>query len=925
MSLRRTNSHRLSRQGFSPIPNYNMNNGDATIDIPLQEVHSTAQRNDSNTPLAANGLGLTKTSSRQPPRNIAGRRARRTGDSSVGYDGEEDTLNRMGRIYNKILNFSIVTRYFVYVTPLALCIAVPIIVGATAAPNAKIGDVPIVWFFTWIEIVWLSLWVSKIVSHFLPFIFQFVAGVVSSGTRKYALILKALEIPLSLAGWAITSLATFVPLMTRNPYGRAVNQPETHWMNIVNKILAAALVGTLVLLIEKFFIQLISINYHRKQFNARIKESKRNVYLLGLLYDASRTLFPAYEIFAEEDYMIADQLNLSMLGGKRRGNHKRGGSTTPFRLLQNVGRFGDQVTSAFGNVAQEITGKQVFNPNSAHSIVVGALERRRTSEALARRLWMSFVIEGREALYEEDIVEVLGANHKEEAEEAFIMLDKDCNGDISLDEAVQQIIQISRDRKALGTSMHDVDQAINVLDRLLMVIVSIIIIFTFIAFLNKSFTTTLATAGTTLLSLSFVFSVTAQEVLGSCIFLFVKHPYDIGDRVDIGTDHFAVDHISLLFTVFQRISGLEVGKSVQIPNNVLNGLWIENVSRSKLMKEQLTLDVSFDTTFEDIQLLKMELLSFVTDKDNSRDFLPDIDVEVLGTSDMSKLQLRVEVRHKGNFANETQRAARRSKFMCALVQSLRKVPINGPGGGGDALGGPANPSYSVSVSDGWAVEAREASSDAKDKARLVPTQKVEEALSPTQTRSKHSGTGPLGLSAKETAIVENLHSQAPGLDTTRDEPWMENGSSTLDERSNSDRAQDLEEVRGMLRRETTKGKRRPSNHPASQPNVPTIHEPMPPVAYTGYGQTAEASLDVDDYEQYRTQAQGAQGLNLNIPSSGPALPTSPSAYVQGSNYVDATRTTSGRQQSGQNVEMSQMGRSPSNPYRQQASNPYDSD
>jgi small-conductance mechanosensitive channel len=776
--------------------------------------------------------------------------------------------------------------------------------------------------------VWLSLWGSKIVSHFLPFVFQTVAGVVSSGTRKYALIIKALEIPLSLAGWAITSLATFMPLMTRNPYGRAHNQGQTHWMKIMNQILAACLIGTLVLLIEKFFIQLISINYHRKQFNARIKDSKRNVFLLGLLYEASRALFPAYEVFAEEDYMIADQLNLAMLG-KKGADHKRSGSVTPFRLLQNVGRFGDQVTSAFGNVAQEITGKQVFNPNSAHSIVTGALEKRRTSEALARRLWMSFVMEGKEALYEEDILEVLGDNRREEAEEAFIMLDKDCNGDISLDEAVQQVIQISRDRKALGTSMHDVDQAINVLDRLLMVIVFIIIIFTFIAFLNASFTTTLATAGTTLLSLSFVFSVTAQEVLGSCIFLFVKHPYDIGDRVDIGADHFAVDHISLLFTVFRRISGLEVGKCVQIPNNVLNGLWIENVSRSKAMKEQLNLDVSFDTTFEDIQLLKNELINFVSDKDNSRDFLPEIDVEVLGTSDMSKLQLRVEVRHKGNFANETQRASRRSKFMCALVQSLRRVPIYGPGGGSDALGGPANPTYSVSVSDGYATEAREASANTKDKARLVPNKKVDDAMSPSQTRSKHSGTGPLGLSAKEAAIVDHLHSQAPGLDTTREEPWMENDSSTLDERTSNERTQNIEEVRGLLRRETTKGKRRPSNHPMSQQNVPTISEPMPPVAYSGYAQAAEASLDVDDYEQYRTQAQGGQGLNLNIPNSGPALPTSPSAYVQGSSYVDASRTTSGRQQPGQNVEMGQMGRNPSNPYRQQstrkASNPYDSD
>lgn len=73
-------------------------------------------------------------------------------DPQVGYDGEEDTLNRMGRIYNKILNFSIITRYFVYVSPLALCIAIPIIIGATSAPHAKIGGVPIVWFFTWVEI-----------------------------------------------------------------------------------------------------------------------------------------------------------------------------------------------------------------------------------------------------------------------------------------------------------------------------------------------------------------------------------------------------------------------------------------------------------------------------------------------------------------------------------------------------------------------------------------------------------------------------------------------------------------------------------------------------------------------------------------------------------------------------------------------------
>lgn len=52
--------------------------------------------------------------------------------------------------------------------------------------------------------------------------------------------------------------------------------------------------------------------------------------------------------------------------------------------------------------------------------------------------------------------------------------------------------------------------------------------------------------------------MTTQEFLGSCIFLFVKHPYDVGDRVDIGEKKMVVDRISLLYTVFTRIDIMQV-------------------------------------------------------------------------------------------------------------------------------------------------------------------------------------------------------------------------------------------------------------------------------------------------------------------------------------------------------------------------------
>lgn len=248
----------------------------------------------------------------------------------------------------------------------------------------------------------------------------------------------------------------------------------------MGQLLGAALVCSLIFLVEKFLIQLISISYHRAQFDQKIRDNKRSVFLLSLLYDASRSLFPEYcREFEEEDYIINDALNLSALGTVKDKSNRN--SVNPLKLIQNVGhgvgRFGDKVGAAFGTVAQELTGRKVFDLGSGYTIVVDALEKTRSSEALARRLWLSFVVEGHDALYQEDIAEVLGADRKEEAEESFSAIDKDGNGDISLDEMVMTVTEIGRTRKSIASSMHDVDQAIHVLDNLLITVVFVLCIF----------------------------------------------------------------------------------------------------------------------------------------------------------------------------------------------------------------------------------------------------------------------------------------------------------------------------------------------------------------------------------------------------------------------------------------------------------------
>ncbi len=906
----------FSRQGFQQLPNVPASNlpnpNDVTINIPMTSVAT-------NVPTGARKADASVTSLPDKPSNDSpdkppneksglfirtdtglGRRRKLEQKGLSQKDENDGTITSMGKIYERILNFSVVTRYFLYVLPLALAIAIPIIIGATVASKTTVAGVKITWFFTWIEIVWLGIWIAKLFAQALPWIFQFLCGIVSSGTRKYALVLKALEIPLSLVGWAAICVSTFTPLMTLNPYAKKIGDTATKdWQVTVRNILFAALFSSLIFLAEKLLVQLISISYHRKQFDSKIQVSKHNIHLVSLLYDASRALFPAYcPEFAAEDYLINDSIDVNSKMGSGNG---RSGTATPMRLIQNVGanvgRVGDKITAAFGNVAQEITGKQVFNPMSAHSIVVEALEKTSSSEALARRLWMSFVMEGREALYRDDIIDVLGYERNTEAEECFACLDRDGNGDISLDEIVLTVCEIGRERHAIASSMHDVDQAIHVLDNLLLTVAFIVIIFVFVAFFNKNFTTTLATAGTALLSLSFVFAATCQEVLGSCIFLFVKHPFDVGDRVDIGESQLVVERISLLFTVFRKVKD---HKTTQVPNIVLNSKWIENITRSKAMREQVLLYVHFDTTLEDIQILKNEMSAFVLDKDNNRDFQPDVDIEVTGIDEMNKLELKIEIRHKSNWSNEAVRASRRSKFMCALVLALRKIPIYGPGAGDAPLGDSAKPTYSVTISDEQAAANTKEFADNKDKKRMVP-KNVEEAVDASSkspqmgvaTTTGHSTSvdylsgivNPRGVSTQSTntaaraeaSILETLNARPAALDPAHDDTndYYKTNEDLALAGTESRRSNDIQDVRNLLRNESNRGRRKPGSPTGASIQSPaTIDEVVSPPPRSASRPGAAAGQDFHEYA-YTVPPQQPQGMTA-LPRWEGREPGSPS-------------------------------------------------
>jgi small-conductance mechanosensitive channel len=205
----------------------------------------------------------------------------------------------------------------------------------------------------------------------------------------------------------------------------------------------------------------------------------------------------------------------------------------------------------------------------------------------------------------------------------------------------------------------------------LYVIIAVLIIA--VAF-EASLATLVTGAGTLILGLSWLIGGSLQEVLTSIIFLFVKHPFDVGDRVVLKGDTYTVKEIRLLSTIFlDSDSGL-----VQAPNNQLNTLFIQNIRRSPQMSETFTFDVGYSTTFEDLERLRERMLEFVTKE--RRDYDTVFDVKVKDFPDQEKMTLSADIKYKSNGQQVALKAKRRNKWICALKTILGELKIYGPTG-----------------------------------------------------------------------------------------------------------------------------------------------------------------------------------------------------------------------------------------------------
>ena len=527
------------------------------------------------------------------------------------------------------------------------------------------GGVRLFWFSIWLMIIWLSLWAGRIIAKSIPYPMGLVASIFTNNSKKWRDLGKTLEIPATLFFWWLAIEISFLPTMTNHHLNG--DRGIRHWESTTNKVLVSLFVGVILNFIAKIIIQLIAISFHLRTYSDRIEVNKFQIGSLVKLYQYSKEKIAADDSEFEEKNDVSGPAS---------------GARTPMVYVNKAGKGARQALNKVGDVAGKVagdfTGKAVTTSTHPHQVILQLLATTSRSQVLARRLWRTYRQEDQENVSARDLKDAFDNN--DEADAAFQMFDKDMNGDISMEELEAVCVEIGRERKAITASLKDLDSVVGKLDDFFLFVVFVITVLVFLSLISTSAAGVLTSAGSAVLALSWLFAATAQEFLQSCIFVFVKHPFDVGDRVTIygntgslltGDDYF-VKEISLLYTEFKKMEG----HVVQAPNSYLNTLFILNQRRSGGLAEAVPVVIKFGTTLDQIERLRAGLLDFVSAE--NREYQSNILTELRTITEAYSITLNVVFFYKSNWQNELLRLQRRNKFICALMVTMQELGIEGP-------------------------------------------------------------------------------------------------------------------------------------------------------------------------------------------------------------------------------------------------------
>ncbi|KAG6850604.1 hypothetical protein H0H93_011272 [Arthromyces matolae] len=501
----------------------------------------------------------------------------------------------------------------------------------------------------WLTVTWAAACGTYLVVDAIPRFILLVVNLFGGHVERLKL---QIELVMAVSGWLKLALDISWAWIILSVI-RTVDKPTGSYWVIINRVMQALFASSIILLVEKLFLQFVAINFHQKALAERLQENRLGLRALDKLSNthvASNKRSP-YTVRGQSKSPSA---SVDLLGSTPRGHkpqNSRGGSPSerddPSAVQKN--KLQKNIRARKNKAMTSIIVDQVGGAINAVALKSSRFNRMgevgglHSARRLARKLFsaLSDVNPPRFHLVVEDFYPYFRTTS--EAHDAFALFDKDGNGDISRREMREAVQRIYRERKSLALGLKDVSSVVAKLDAVLLTVALVVIIFVCLLIFSRTNTlSSLVPLATVILGFSFIFGHSAQTLFESVLY---------------------VREFGLFSTTFRRTDGQEI----IAPNALLASTkLVHNLRRSKSMWETTKLTISYNTPLEIIEQIKIRINAYVME--NHREW-SGCGLNIDKMEYQNAITLIVAMEHRPNWQDWGGRWARRNLFM----QNLKKV------------------------------------------------------------------------------------------------------------------------------------------------------------------------------------------------------------------------------------------------------------
>ncbi|WRX30189.1 hypothetical protein QQP08_022676, partial [Theobroma cacao] len=300
----------------------------------------------------------------------------------------------------------------------------------------------------------------------------------------------------------------------------------------VTKILVCFLVATLIWLVKTLLVKVLASSFHVNTFFDRIQEALFNQYVIEML--SGPPLFEINNAVGEEKDDTSEV-----------EESRSDGSTTADNLRATLPPK-QQNTTKVGNGPRISRTMSKMKDKDIQLDHLRKLTQKNISAWNMRRM-INMVSHGHLATLDEQILNsdiddessvqiknIMRFMGRDEALKALHLFGAGSEEEgISKASLNNWLVNAFRDRKALALSLNDTKTAVDELHNMLNILVAIVIAVIWLIILGIPVTHFLVFISSQLLLVVFIFGNTCKTVFEAIIFLFIMHPFDVGDRCEV--------------------------------------------------------------------------------------------------------------------------------------------------------------------------------------------------------------------------------------------------------------------------------------------------------------------------------------------------------------------------------------------------------